>query len=179
MFSLFNKKDRSVKVKDIIWMNSTAKWQGVVDLWKKNENTVFIFWFDETLQQAQRIISGEITGNINLFTTKEIHYQFIENKSFVFTEHYPLKKKEQELFQSLHLEEVKVFSALDEPLFRKFGSDKIVRLMQQIGMKENESIEHNMITKAVQNVQEKIAKQVGFEQSAQSQDHWIEKNLSR
>jgi hypothetical protein len=53
MFNLFKKKEGFVKVKDIIWMNSEAKWNGVADLWKKDENTIFVFWFDESLRDAQ------------------------------------------------------------------------------------------------------------------------------
>jgi hypothetical protein len=177
MFSLFEKKDDGVKVKDVIWMTSEAKWNGVVDLWKKDENTVFVFWFDESLQQAQEVLSRQVTGNINLTTAREVHYHHVENRTIVFAEHYPLKKKEEELFQNLHLEEVKVLSALDEPLFKRFGSDKIIQLMKQMGMDEKQSLEHNMITKAIHNAQEKMETKVSFEHSAHSQNDWLEKNL--
>ncbi|MFI5186227.1 MAG: hypothetical protein ACHQF0_05850 [Chitinophagales bacterium] len=177
MFSLFNKKNESIKVKDIIWMNSDAKWNGLIDLWKKDKNTVFIFWFDKTLQQAQKKFSDQITGSIDLVTSKEVHHHLVKDKPVVAAEHYPLRKKKEELFQALHLEEVKVLSSLDEPLFKKFGSDNIIQLMKQVGMKENESLEHAMITKAIQNAQEKIKGQVKFEQSAHSQSDWLKKNL--
>ncbi len=177
MFNLFKKKEGFVKVKDIIWMNSEAKWNGVADLWKKDENTIFIFWFDESLRKAQEVLSQQITGNINLITAREIRLQHVENKPVVFAEHYPLKKKEEELFQNLHLEEVKILSSLDEPLFKRFGSDKIIQLMKQMGTGERQSIENNLITKAIHNAQEKMESKVSFEQSAHSQGDWLEKNL--
>jgi len=177
MFNLFKKKEGFVKVKDIIWMNSEAKWKGVADLWKKDETTIFVFWFDQSLREAQEVLSRQITGNINLITAREIRFQHVENKPVVFTEHYPLKKREEELFQNLRLEEVKILSSLDEPLFKRFGSDKIIQLMKQMGMGEEQSIEHNLITKAIHNAQEKMESKVSFEQSAYSQNDWLEKNL--
>jgi len=176
MFNLFKKKGQ-IQVRDIIWMNSQSKWNGVVDFWKKAENTVFVFWFDETLREAQEFLSGQIPGNINITTAREVRHQHIEATPIVFAEHYPLKKKENELFQNLRLEEVKVLSALDEPLFKRFGSDKIVQMMKQMGMSEKQSIEHNMISKAIHNAQEKIEHKIDIEQSARSQNDWLEKNL--
>jgi hypothetical protein len=177
MFNLFKKKEGSVKVKDVIWMNSEAKWNGVVDLWKKDENTIFVFWFDESLREAQKALSQQINGNINLVTAGEIRFRHVENKTVVFAEHYPLKKKEEELFQNLRLEEVRILSSLDEPLFKRFGSDKIIQLMKQMGISEKQSVEHNLITKAIHNAQEKMESKVSVEQSAHSQNDWLEKNL--
>jgi hypothetical protein len=122
-------------------------------------------------------LSQQITGNINLIAAREIRLQHVENKTVVFAEHYPLKKKEEELFQNLRLEEVKILSSLDEPLFKRFGSDKIIQLMKQMGMNEKQSIEHNMITKAIHNAQEKMESKVSFERSAHSQNDWLERNL--
>jgi len=177
MFNLFKKKDGGVKVKDIIWMNADAKWRAVIDLWKKDENTVFVFWFDESLEQAQEILSEQITGNINLIMAREVNHHQVENKTVIIAEHYPLKKKEEQLFQNLYLEEVKVLSSLDEALFKRFGSDKIIQLMKQMGMDEKQPIEHSLITKAIHNAQEKMEGKVSFEQSARSQNDWLEKNL--
>ena len=178
MFNLFNKKkDAGTNVKDIIWISTEAKWKGLIELWKKNNETIFIFWFDESLRQAEHFLTQYATANINFTTAREVHRHLTENKPVVFAEHFPLKNKEQELFKDLGLEEVKVLSALDEPLFKKFGSDKIIQMMKQLGMNESESIQHTMITNAIQNAQEKIEKKLTVEQMAHSQNDWIEKNV--
>ena len=44
-------------------------------------------------------------------------------------------------------------------------------------MKEDEVIEHNMVSKSIIKGQEKIAEQVRLEQSASSQAGWMEKNI--
>ena len=179
MFNLFKKKEEgNIRVNDIIWISTHTKWNGLIELWKKGNGTLFIFWFDESLRQAEEFLSQQETIDINLRLAREVHRHLAENKPVVFAEHFPLKKKEQELFQSLGLQEVIVLSALDEPLFKKFGSDKIIQMMKQLGMNETESIRHAMITNAIRNAQEKIEKKVVIEQTAHSQNDWLQKNLS-
>ena len=177
MSSLFGKKERRPTVKDIVWTNTKAKWQGVVDLCNKDENTVFVFWFDETLRSAQHFLSGQMATKINLTMARDVRYSQIEKKPVVFAEHYPLRKKEEELFQNLHLSAVRVLSALDEPLFLRFGSEKIVHLMRQLGMDDKESFENSMITTAIENAQEKIQRKMSFENTAQSQSEWFNRNM--
>jgi hypothetical protein len=117
MFGLFGKKESRSSVRDIVWIDTSAKWQGIANLWSKNENTVFIFWFDETLRSAQHFLPEQVATKINFSMAREVWYAQLEHKPVVFAEHYPLRKKEEELFQNLHLSEIRVLSALDEPLF--------------------------------------------------------------
>ena len=49
--------------------------------------------------------------------------------------------------------------------------------MKMMGMKEDEVIEHSMVSKSIIKGQEKIAQQVTFEQSAASQEEWMRKNI--
>jgi len=48
------------------------------------------------------------------------------------------------------------YMSLDDDLLRIFGSDKLAGLMQKMGMEEGEPIEHNMISKAIENAQKKV-----------------------
>jgi preprotein translocase subunit SecA len=50
-------------------------------------------------------------------------------------------------------------------------------MMESLGMKEDEAIEHPMITQSIANAQEKIEAKVSFEQSARSQAEWMDRNL--
>jgi len=49
--------------------------------------------------------------------------------------------------------------------------------MQQLGMKEDEIIEHKMISNAIRKAQDKIEKKLLMEQTAHSQEDWLIKNL--
>jgi len=173
MFNLFKNKDE-VKTRDVIWVNTNAKWKGMEFLQNKNPETIFVFWFEETMDEAKANTSDE---SITFTLARELNHHHLEGKTVVFAEHYPVQKKEQELFQQLQLKEVKILSALDEPLFRRFGSDKIVGMLKSMGLKDEEPLENSMITNAIKNAQQKIEKQVTVDHSATSQQSWLEKNL--
>ena len=177
MFNLFGKKDEGIKVEDIIWVSSAGKWNGLAEIWKQDPQTIFIFWFEESLQQAQQFLFEKQLPDIEIATVRETHYNHIQNKPIVFAEHFPLRKKEQEIFQSLHVSEAKVLSALDEPIFKKFGADKIIQMLRQLGMNENESIRHSMISSAIKNAQIKIEGENILDHTAQSQAEWLNRNL--
>ncbi|THB78091.1 MAG: preprotein translocase subunit SecA [Desulfobulbaceae bacterium] len=48
------------------------------------------------------------------------------------------------------------FLSLEDDLLRIFGSNRISGIMDKLGMEEDEPIEHNMITKAIENAQRKV-----------------------
>ena len=48
------------------------------------------------------------------------------------------------------------FVSLEDNLMRLFGSERMARIMDQMGLKEGEVIQHSMITKAVERAQKKV-----------------------
>ncbi|MBI5044034.1 MAG: preprotein translocase subunit SecA, partial [Nitrospirae bacterium] len=48
------------------------------------------------------------------------------------------------------------FLSLEDDLLRIFGSDRIARIMDRLGMEENVPIEHGMVTRAIENAQKKV-----------------------
>jgi preprotein translocase subunit SecA len=48
------------------------------------------------------------------------------------------------------------FLSLEDDILRIFGSDRISGIMDKLGMEEDEPIEHNMISKAIENAQRKV-----------------------
>jgi hypothetical protein len=178
MFNLFKNKENPVKVIDRIWMTKEAKWNGVVDLWKKDPEMVIIAWFNSTFHHLEALLAKETTSPLFLFLAGDAHSSALSGKKIIFAEHHPLRNKEQELFKQLQLREAIVHSALDEPLFKHFGGEKIIQMMMKLGMKEDSMIEHKMISNAIENAQEKIGNKVLTELTASSQQEWIDRNLS-
>jgi phosphoribosylanthranilate isomerase len=177
MFGLFKKKEAGIKVIDKIWMTQDAKWKGCTEELKLNAETVFIAWFDETLNQLEEGLSKENLPVTNIFIARQAGSHLLQNKKVVFIEHYPLRSKEQSLFNQLNIPSVQIFSALDEPLFKQFGGDKIIQMMKQLGMQETASIENTMVSNAIKNAQEKIETKISFDQSTHSQTEWLAKNF--
>lgn len=48
------------------------------------------------------------------------------------------------------------YLSLEDNLMRIFASDRVRIIMQKLGMKENEAIEHTFVTKAIENAQRKV-----------------------
>ena len=48
------------------------------------------------------------------------------------------------------------YLSLEDDLLRIFGSDRIARMMDRLGIQEDEPIEHKWITKAIENAQKKV-----------------------
>ena len=115
-------------------------------------------------------------------TTRVILTEKIDNRAEgfqpVFVEHYPLPSKELELVINWQLTNIPVYSAMDEPLFKHFGSDKMIPLIKLFGMKESEAIEHSYVTESIVKGQNKITNKVTAEQTAVSQAEWMMKNMS-
>jgi len=48
------------------------------------------------------------------------------------------------------------FVSLEDDLMRMFGSDRIARIMDRLGLKEGDVIQHSMITKSIERAQKKV-----------------------
>jgi len=181
MFSnLFGRKeaDHSNSLfKDKVYINTVAKTNACIQLAREVPATVFIAWFAETANAFKQsfVQAGIIEPKVT--EVKHLHAAQWQNHPVVFVEHYPLHTKEVALVNSWGKSSIIVYSAMDEPLFRHFGSDKMVPLIKLLGMKESESIEHAYVTQSIEKGQQKIADKVLTEQPAASQAAWMEINL--
>lgn len=176
MFNLFKKKSEVIKVIDTVFISTAAKYQVMLDEWRKNQSIAYIFWFDDSFNEAAAFFSSATAEEITLLLTRQTTSQQLSGKIPIFAEHYPLETKEQDFYKKLNLDVVKVYSALDEPLYKHFGADRIIDLVQKLGMKESEVIEHKMVSSSIKKAQQKIEKNVVFEQTAHSQSDWLQKN---
>jgi hypothetical protein len=180
MFQLFRKKAPSIKYNDKIWLDEKTRFRALLEACRNDNQLWVVCWFDETLRRLQSFFSANAHATDNLVTARELKTLHMDgDRKIHFAEHYPLREKEEAVFEELKLKEVTIYSSLDEPLFTSFGGERIAGLIKKLGMDETESIEHPMISKSIQNAQEKISKKISFEQSAPSQDEWFIKNFAR
>ena len=178
MFGLFKSKTSGVKVSDKIWMSRAAKLRAAASMLRVNPDCLFVAWFESTANEFESQLNLH-RPSPNLIMAHELTYDKALNRMVVFAEHYPLADKEQSLFSRLNIPEAPVLSALDEPLFEKFGGENITELMKKMGMKEDEVIAHTMVTKSIRRAQDKIAETVKIDQSATSPEEWFSINLRK
>ncbi len=179
-FNLFGKKEKGLPggvFIDKTYISTSAKMNACLDLAKVSPGTVFIAWFPDTARKFKDFFRQHGIDESSITESRYVHTALLQHKIPVFIEHYPLHTKEMELIQNWDQQEIVVFSAMDEPLFKHFGSEKMIPFMKLLGMKEAEAIEHSMVSRSIIKGQEKIASQVSFEQTANSQAEWMEKNI--
>ena len=101
--------------------------------------------------------------------------------AILFYGHYPLPSKENDLLQKLQTgfpsASVVFYSSLDEPAFKLFGADRLTSLLDSMGMKEDEAIEHQMVSAAMKRAREKVESMVRVESPATSEKEWFAKNV--
>ena len=168
---------QELKITDKVWISESAKWKACVHAYEQNNSSVFIAWFEDTQRKLQLHFTQNSHAAAQVLMYRNLHASMLLNKQFIFIEHYPLSQKEQDLFYSLGLKNVTIFSSLDEPFFQHFGGARIIDVVKKAGMQENESLENGMITKAFRNAQDKLHKKILLEQSARSQQDWLNKNI--
>lgn len=173
---LFGSNSTKIKVTDRIYISSAAKQTAFIEKLRSETDVIIIAWFDESYSKIQSLISSN-NLQTEIYLAREVAEHNARNKTVLFFEHYPLSQKETELLARLQLKETVFYSALDEPLFKYFGGDALVAMVKKLGLSKNEDIEHPMITNAIKNAQEKLAKQTLVEQFAQSQAEWFSKNI--
>lgn len=181
MFSnFFGKKDSTENddlFKDRVYMNTEAKLKACITLAKENESALFIAWFNETAKHFKNYFSANGLNENRVVEVAHLNPSQLISSTPVFTEHYPMLNKEVDFIKNWDKKNILVFSAMDEPLFKHFGSEKLIPLMKMMGMKESEVIEHSMVSKSIINGQKKIEDLVSIELPAYSQSEWMEKNL--
>lgn len=175
MFKLFNKENKP-KITDKIFIHTKNKWPYCLKLLKENSKTIFIGWFDDSIEELE---SHLLQTNMQAVVAKArtISGSQVREMQVVFIEHYPVKSKEDQLFDQLSLKEAIFLTAVDEPLLKHFGGDKLISIMESMGMKEEDPIEHKLITQSIVTAQKKIESKVFLEHSTRSQAEWMKRNL--
>lgn len=170
--ALFKSSEPEIKIIDKVWLSADAKFKACAAMAAANPGCVFVCWFPDTLNTLKGFL-----GERNLMLATQPASALLQHNMIVFAEHHPLLRKETALFKSLNLKEAPILSSLDEPLFMRFGGERTREVVQKLGMKEDEVIGSNFITRAVRNAQLKIEKQVTVEREAASQQEWLNLNL--
>ncbi len=177
MFDWFKKKDKTppLRGRDIIWTSSAEKWRALPGFAASHQPVVVVCWFQETMEKAKQAFAS---AGVNIMP--QLHHGFIESslqdKTLILLEHYPLPEKEAAVLSSLAPKEILVLSALDEPLFMYFGGERLIGLMEKMGMAPGETIEHSMITASIKRAQEKLSSKITVDFSARSQEEWFRRS---
>ena len=178
--SLFGKKeegDATNIFKDKVYVHTAAKMNACLHLALQYPETLFLAWFEVTAENFRSFFTNNGIDASRVLMASTVDATIFINHAPIFLEHYPLHAKELAVVTSWQLMNIPVYSAMDEPLFKHFGSDKMVPLIKLLGMKEAEAIEHSYVTESIIKGQNKIANKVVEEHLATSQGEWMKINM--
>lgn len=203
MFSIF-KKEKKVPHRNLVWFSKSNKYNGlycIINGLSANEVCIIMSSFDGNISdistyfeskgvEINKLFSfGEVRKGAvaNIFDTRQLQNIVFSQNTFgvervkvIFLEHYPILSKDQMFMEQVQKAipnaEIEVYLALDEPLLTRFASDRLIPLMKQIGMKEDEIIEHKMVSKSIENALKKIQKKVKYEKNADTEEDWFKRN---
>lgn len=130
--------------------------------------------FSENIIPAEKITSGASIQQIKTFLSQQ-------GKLIVLGERHPLSSHEVAVAEKLSENRINLpliaFAALDDALLQHFGGERVKLMMQRMGMKEDELIEHSMIEKSIENAQKKIAEKIMTESRTKSAEEWFQMNF--
>jgi iron only hydrogenase large subunit-like protein len=174
MFSLFGKKS-GPDVTDKVWMSTAAMQVGLGKWLQEQPNGIIAIWFQHDKETLQGMLTDAVASRI--FLTDQLTPDQVASRMILFAGHYPLHSVEVALGEKLGMKKMLVHSSLASPLFKHFGGDKIIDTARSMGMKEDEAIEHFLVSSAITKTQGKIADKVINEMFANSEEEWMRLNL--
>lgn len=190
MFGFFKKKNEIV-IKDLVWKTEVFKYQSLIKYAKQIDKLIIVYYFEDTKKELESNLN---TANINYTDTNSfaanvwlmqasnlMHKLSIDGRTVVFAEHHPSFIKEKEvldyLLVQLNARTINFHISLEDELLKYFGSEKIVQILEKMGFKDDEIIEHNMISRSIQNAQKKIDEQVQLPTNTRNIKDWFKLNV--
>jgi len=194
MFGLFGNKKQKAKTVSRIGMTRTAAFNDLVKELKQGNGPRFVFYFFEgsrevikQLLEKENLPVHETAGHSNEIFLLNARKQNLNALSLTTVskiyciDHFPLRSVFENYANGISEANpsltINIYGGLDEPIFNVFGGERIKELMVKMGMKEDEMIEHSMVSKAIENAQEKIEKKVITESPAHNAEEWFRRNL--
>ncbi len=151
----FKQKPQGPRINVRVWMNQAAKEKACTRMAKEETTLIFIAWSKVTCNHFEDVFRREYVPN-GVMTAKDILPSRIAGRKFVFLErHYDLDK-EKKFIESLNADDVLVHVSLSDPLMSAFNPERIQNLLEDMGHKDDEFIEHEMVNKSIERAMEKI-----------------------
>jgi hypothetical protein len=184
----WSKKPAEPPAVDRVWLNLAARDQALVRAAKAGP-VLFIAFFDDTVSRVREALKA--AGCVEGAALTVVRVDKLERPgpgvAIYLAERHPLPSHNRALLERLQRDAPGVvpvcFSALDEPFMLRFGGERVAELMKNLGMAQDEPVEHAMVSKSLANAREKIAKQVGAAASApapaSSMAEWLQRHLPR
>lgn len=202
---LFSSGKSSPQVADKVWKTNAACMKGIATEGllsiKKSELALVVTVFEEShkafidflntqavpyevmegFADVDSVLQKNSIAVYRAFASESIGNNIHKVKvSILILGRYPYVIAEDKIIENLNKHfpqgRISFCLSLDEPLFQFFGSQNIKAIMDNLGMKEDECIEHAMVSKSIQRALEKTNQNLDVELKAHSEKEWFARN---
>ncbi|MFY0688720.1 MAG: hypothetical protein JXQ90_16220 [Cyclobacteriaceae bacterium] len=190
----FGKK--KTKAVYVAYMTKMMKYKGVIDKFQQDTSSskvLLLYYFEQTRDEMkallkatgvsfQEISSGQSPGDGYILAdangiTESLFDQVDSVYALEAHPIYSINNQPLSLAKGSPIKEITWFTGMDEPVMAAFGSARIIKLMEQIGVNPEEEISHSMISTSIQKGQQKIEKSIPAPKDIRtSQEQWAEVN---
>ena len=149
----FSKKKKGSQKRFVIYISKLAKYRNLLDYIESSGIKECYFFFESTRNEMEQLANAK---GLSL----EFHDARSEKKlrnKILCLEAHPLYSITQKFVDQFgEGTEVEFWMGMDESVFKLFGTDRTISLMERMGIDENEAIEHKMIVKSIERAQQKL-----------------------
>lgn len=195
-FLFGNKRDTTVQVlNDRIWLSQNAKINGIKQQIRQQADSAAILLvahFEETMQQLRSITTGDDSGtpvhlvlaeNLTSDITSRLKTDETSTIDLIVAERHPLKSADDALMlfaEALPCRcRVAYHLSLEDPLLKLFVGEVVEKMLESLGMKEDEPIESQMVSRRIRAAQQKNEERAFGNSRAFSAAEWLESNMPR
>ncbi|MBV9463095.1 MAG: hypothetical protein JO317_02600 [Verrucomicrobiae bacterium] len=186
---------------DIVWPSRAAKWSGLREAVEgaatEGVPVLIVAHFPDTFDEVQKnlktagaVFPTELRQPVDaqpqavLTMAASFAAGFsapmLDRLWIVAAERHPLRAREKPIVDfaaSLPFPtQLALYASLDEPLFVHCGVSKTLPLLRKVGMDEHSAIENPLLSRAIANAQQVLAKNCRTDRPARSAEEWMTLN---
>jgi hypothetical protein len=167
---------RHVHFKDMVCKNETGRLGYLMRLMMEHPDAIAVAWFADTQKQLNTFFEEKNIEGRQVLHVQDITAEQVQRRTVIFVERHPLFSKEQKFCIGMKAGLVVRLCTLDDELIKMFGSENLKPLMERMGFGEEEALEHSMISKSIEQAQQKLEQAVKIEKPATSPQQWFRLN---
>ncbi|MTI38357.1 preprotein translocase subunit SecA [Fulvivirga lutimaris] len=189
MFGLFKSKPPKAKIDYLVYRTEVAKYKMMVDdirqKFSSTKDVVVVCFFKDTYEQLLKLFEvsqvnkGDHDTKFTLFMYEEGEWKaFDGDYEMILADVHPLASVMQDILGYYSgKSSLTCYMSLDNAFFSLFGGERLISLLDSLGIGEYESISHAMVDKSIDQAQKKIEAKVEFPKPANSIDEWMKLNV--
>lgn len=191
MFGLFKKSSNAPQAHYKFFISEVEKYRFLATrmLEASDDKFVLLYHFENTRSEMERLLNAaKVSFDTDRNSGARILVldaaEFLDSEIYgtpeIFViEIYPLSARDSRIVQIALDKDYQLtfYASVDSAFFQLFGGERMLDLMQRMGMEPGEVIEHKFIDSAIIKAQDKIAKNLSVEQPVRdSLEEWMKVN---